>query len=153
MTIIKADIAHLPMIRQFVDYWLSGRGTKVNAPGAVNDYFVSPSQHKKYIEKYDTYLLLINKQLIGWAVIQHNNTMIHFLIAGTHRGKGIGSFMLKYINPKSVHSKSDQSSGNPGPFYEKHGYKKVTTTQSNSRFDIDKIKPNRKKNIEVYEYA
>ena len=146
-----ARVNELPEISKFTDFWLSGRGLRVNAPGAVNDCFISPSQHKRYIVKYNTYLARFNEVLIGWAVVQTNGSLIHFIIAGTHRGRQIGSKFLKFINPEIIHSKIDQSSGDPGPFYEKHGYRKIETINSHSRLDIDKIKPNRKKNIDIYQ--
>ena len=151
VTFKRAQIIELKAISEFTDFWLSGRGMKVNAPGAVNDCFISPSQHRRYIEKYKTYVVYFNNELIGWAVVQKNNSLIHFLIAGDFRDRRIGSEFLKFINPPIIHSKLDQSSGNPGPFYEKHGYKKTDTVKSKSRLDIDKIRPNRKKNIDIYQ--
>ncbi|MCK5603360.1 GNAT family N-acetyltransferase [Candidatus Pacearchaeota archaeon] len=146
-----ARITDLPEVSKFTDFWLSGRGLRVHAPGAVNDCFISPSQHKRYIEKYETRLAHSNGELIGWAVVQNNGSLIHFLIAGPYRGLGIGSQFLKFIDPQQIHSKLDQSSGDPGPFYEKQGYRKIDTVKSHSRLDIDKIRPDRKKNIDIYE--
>ena len=149
-TLSQADIKDLDTIRRFTDFWLSGRGIKHNAPGAVDDCFISPSQHRRYILKYKTFLLHNKQSLIGWAVIQHDGSLIHFLMAGTHRGKGLGSLFLEKLHPDKIHSKSDQSSGNPGPFYEKCGYKKIKTVKSQSRLDIDKIRPDRKANIDIF---
>lgn len=151
ITITKAKIEDLLEISQFADFWLSGRGIKNNAPGAVNDYFISPGQHKKYISKYQTWLARYHGLLVGWAVIQHDGSMIHLLISGYYRGQGLGTAFLNAINPKKIHSKSDQSSGNPEPFYVKNGYIKTDTVKSKSRIDIDKIKPNRKPNIDIFE--
>jgi len=151
MIIRKATLEDLTNIRNFTDFWLAGRGKALGVPGAVNDCFLSPSQHKKYIEKYDTWLILELTVIIAWAVIQNDGSLIHFLVAGTHRKKGAGTIFLNFLKPNTIHSKLDQSSGDPGPFYEKHGYKKVDTVKSNSRFDIDKIRPNRKKNIDIYQ--
>jgi len=147
----KATIADLKDICFFTDFWLAGRGIRMNAPGAVNDYFISPSQNKKYIEKYETWLVCEEKEIIAWAVIQHDGSLIHMMVAGTHRKEGIGMKFLKEIAPKKIHSKSNQSSGNPNGFYEKAGYVKTGTVQSKSRLDINKIKPNRKKIIDIYE--
>lgn len=153
MKIEKATIQDLNNIRTFTDFWLSGRGLQVKAPGAVNDCFISPSQHKKYIEKYSTYIIKIDGQIIAWSVIQNNGSLIHMLVAGTHRHLGIGSILLNFLKPQKIHSKSDQSSGNPAKFYEKAGYTKIDTVQSKSRLDIDKIRPNRKKNIDIYQHS
>lgn len=145
-----ATIHDLTEVRNFTDFWLAGRGKRVNAPGASNDCFISPSQHKKYITKYRTYILKENGKIIGWAVTQYDGSLIHFLIAGTHRGKGHGRKFLKDIGPTIIRSKNNQQTGNPAIFYEKLGYKKIETIKSNSRLDIDKIRPDRKKNIDIY---
>jgi len=151
LTIQQATIQDLPAIRNFTDYWLAGRGIVKKAPGAVNDYFISPSQHKKYIEKYKTFMAHINDGFVAWAVIQNDGSLIHLLVAGTHRGLGIGSALLKHLSPEKVHSKSNQSTGNPEGFYEKQGYKKTETRLSRSRLDIEKIKPDRKPIIDIFE--
>lgn len=151
MELKKATIEDLDKIRRFTDFWLAGRGLPSKAPGAVNDYFISPSQHKKYITKYSTYLLLDNRGLIAWAVIQNDGSLIHFLVEGYSRHEGIGKYFLKLLNPPKIHSKSNQSSGDPGPFYKKMGYTKTATVKSKSSLNIDKIKPDRKPIIDIYE--
>lgn len=146
-----ATIADLKAICKFTDYWLAGRGIAQKAPGSVNDYFISPRQHKKYIEKYTTYIATDNGKLVGWCVIEGSNTMIHLLVAGDKRGQGIGLRLLEFTNPQTVRSKSNQSSGNPTPWYERHGYEKTHSEQSRGRFDIDKLRPHRPKIIDVLE--
>jgi len=147
----KATISDLNNICKFTDFWLAGRGLRIKAPGAVDDYFISPSQHKKYIQKYSTWIIREGTNLIAWAVIQNDGSLIHMLVAGTHRKQGIGMNFLKQLSPAKIHSKSDQSSGNPAKFYEKAGYVKTNTVRSKSRLDIDRIRPNRKKNIDIYQ--
>jgi len=148
-TIRAATVGDLKAICQFTDYWLAGRGLAKKAPGSVNDYFISPRQHKKYIEKYTTYIATENDRIIGWSVIEGSNTMIHLLVAGDKRGQGLGLQMLEFTNPQTVRSKSNQSSGNPTPWYERHGYVKTHSEQSRGRFDIDKLRPRRPKIIDV----
>jgi len=146
----KATLSDLTDIQKFTDFWLAGRGKRVNAPGATNDCFISPSQHTKYIQKYTTFLMFTGKILAGWAVTQNNGALIHFLIAGNYREQGLGHKLLKHVSPLMIHSKSNQQSGNPGPFYEKLGYTKIESRKSHSRLDIDKIRPNRPKVIDIY---
>lgn len=148
--IITASLEQLEEIKEFTDFWISGRGMKLKVQGAVNDTFISPRQHKKYIQKYTVKLLYDRTKLIGWAVIQTDGALIHFLISGKHRRQGIGSKFLKKIGPRSIRSKSDQSSGNPAGFYTKNGYTLTSSIQSKSRFDINKIRPNRPKNIDIF---
>lgn len=147
----RATLDDIPALRKFTDFWLAGRGRRVRAPGAVNDCFISPAQHRKYIVKYSTSLLFQEELLIGWAVIQHDGSLIHFLIAGSHRRQGFGKRFLLSLCPKKIHSKADQSSGDPGGFYKHLGYHKTRSIQSKSRLDIDKIRPNRKPNIDIFE--
>lgn len=144
-----ATIEDLKFVSRFTDFWLSGRGKRVNAPGAVDDYFISPSQHTKYICKYRTFLCIDGDQLLGWAVIEPSGTLINLLVAGNRRGEGIGKAMMILLKPKCVRSKSDQSSGNPVAFYEKLGYHRTRCESSRSRLDIDKIRPKRKSNIDI----
>lgn len=144
-----ATIEDLKAVSRFTDFWLSGRGKRLKALGAVDDCFISPSQHKKYICKYRTLICLDEVQLVGWAVIEPSSTLIHLLVAGNFRGQGIGRQMMQILSPKFIRSKSDQSSGNPIAFYKWFGYEIVRTEQSRSRLDIDSIKPNRKPNIDI----
>lgn len=145
-----ATINDLYDICRFTDYWLAGRGLRVKAPGAVNDYFISPSQHKRYILKYKTYIVRLDGEIIAWAVIHTTDTMIHLLIAAPYRGRGIGSSILKHLAPGQVRSKSNQSTGNPAEFYIKNGYTFSKQVLARRRIDIDKLKPNRKPIIDIF---
>ena len=144
-----ATLDDLKDVSRFTDFWLSGRGKRVKAFGAVDDCFISHSQHKKYICKYRTLICLEDLELVGWAVVEPSDTLINMLVAGNYRGQGIGRQMMCLLSPKFVRSKLDQSSGNPTGFYEKLGYTKVKTVKSRSRLDIDIIRPKRKPNIDV----
>lgn len=144
-----ADLDDLKSICVFTDYWLSGRGKRHGAIGAIDDCFISPRQNKKYIEKYYTLFCIDGLEIVGWAVLEPSGTLIHLFVAGNYRGRGIGKKMMQILSPKIVRSKSDQTSGNPIGFYEKLGYQKVATEKSRSRFDIDELKPDRKPNIDI----
>lgn len=146
-----ATIDDLKSVSRFTDFWLSGRGKRVQAAGAVDDCFISPSQHKKYICKYRTFLCLNEFRILGWAVVEPSGTLIHLIVDGHCRGCGIGRQMMSLLSPKYVRSKLDQSSGNPIGFYKKLGYRKVRTEKSRSRLDIDVVRPKRKPNIDVLE--
>lgn len=153
LTYRQAVIDDVKELCKFTDWWLAGRGKAKGVAGAVNDCFVSPGQHRKYILKYQTWICLDAKKIIGWAVVQSSDSMIHLLVDGNYRGKGIGSRLVKMIAPRFVRSKFDQSSGNPFGFYNKLGYRKVKRVRSRSRLDIDKICPSRNPNIDVMEYS
>lgn len=124
-----AEITDIPIIRNFVDYWLSGRGFYKGVPGSSNDYFVSQRQHEDYLKYKKVHLAFDNDRLVGWAVLQKNGSLIHLLVDGNYRGRGIGSSLVKILNPERVRSKYDQSTGNPEGFYKKLGYVKVGETR------------------------
>ncbi len=146
-----ATLEDLKAVSRFTDFWLSGRGKRVKAFGAVDDCFISPSQHKRYICKYRTVLCIDELKILGWAVVEPSSTIIHLLVAGNHRGHGIGKKLVECCAAKYVRSKSDQSSGNPIGFYERLGYRKLRAVKSRSRLDIDRIRPKRKPNIDYLE--
>lgn len=147
-----ARLADLKRIGNFTDWWISGRGKAKGVPGAVDDCFISPGQHKKYILKYRTLICIDRGKIVGWAVVQNGGTLIHILVAGDSRCLGIGKTMMKILSPRYVRSKKDQSTGNPFEFYESLGYRKIRCEQSRSRFDIDEIRPTRRPNIDIFEY-
>lgn len=149
----QAVLGDVKALCKFTDWWLAGRGKAQGAAGAVNDCFVSPGQHRKYVLKYKTWICCHDNYIVGWAVVENSNTMIHLLVAGDYRGCGIGSKLVLILSPRLVRSKLDQSSGNPIGFYAKLGYRKVKRVQSRSRLDIDKICPTRDANIDVLEYS
>lgn len=147
-----AVLSDLADICKFTDWWLAGRGKAKGVTGAVNDYFISPGQHRKYIQKYRTLLALDGLKIVAWAVRQPNRTLIHLLVADTYRNCGIGKMMMLILSPKVVRSKSNQSSGNPIGFYEKLGYRLIQRRKSHSRLDIDKVRPARKSIIDVLKF-
>lgn len=146
----KARIDDLGDIGHFTDWWISGRGKAKGVVGAVNDCFITKKQHKKYIEKYETLLAFRGVFIVGWAVKGHNEVLIHLLISGPYRGKGIGKAMISILRPRVIRSKKDQSTGNPIGFYEKLGYKRLRSEQSKASFSIDKSRPTRPENIDVF---
>lgn len=149
-TFHTATHTDLPAIRTFVDFWLSGRGMTHHVPGAVNDYFITPSQHSKYISKYTTTLILQNNTIIGWAVQQPDLSLIHLLISAPHRRNGLGSKFLQHLQPPSIHSKSNQSSGDPAPFYAKNGYSLSHIQRPAPRLNQKPTAPTKPKTIAIY---
>jgi len=120
----QARESDLPAITAFVDFWLAGRGLADKIPGSAHDYFVPAGRHLKYVTKYVTLLALLENCIIGWAVKTHKGVLIHLLVAGAFRNEGIGSKMLKLMDPETIRSKMDQSAGDPADFYVKRGYVK-----------------------------
>jgi len=133
----RATFVDLPAIVQFVDLWLAGRAKKAGAVNAGDDYFVTPQQHKSYLRGGIVYIALEGDKIVGWGVKGRNNVLIHLLVAGDCRGKGVGSELLKRLNPDVIRSKSDQSTGDPASFYEEHGYAKAGVRKVGKKHNID----------------
>ena len=134
-------------IAKFVDFWLAGGAKKLGIPGAGQDYFVPRGQQIGYLKYKTTYLAIHNNKIIGWSVKSKNKTLIHLLITPEYRGRGIGGHLLEILNPELVRSKSDQSTGDPRQFYEKHGFE-VTEADQGKHKNID-ILQHRKKQDEL----
>jgi len=117
-----AGLVDLDKIKEFVDFWLSGRGNRVNAPGAVDDCFVSVGQHKAYLRRYLVVVALEDDRIVGWAVKTLKGVLLHLLVAGDQRGQGVGGELLRIMGPVSVRSKIDQSTGDPTGWYMRKGY-------------------------------
>lgn len=115
------------MITHFVDYWLSGGAQHDLAPGGGQDYFVPKARHEGYLKKHHVLIALDGNHIVGWAVTTQRHSLIHLLVAGDCRGHGVGQEMLRILNPELIRSKIDQSTGDPTPFYERHGYVKTSS--------------------------
>lgn len=121
-----ANLSDLDLIVEFVDRLLSGK-----------DFFCPRGQHIGYFN-YKTILVCFDGPvLIGWAVRQKNGSLIHLLVDPEYRCQGIGSHLLEELHPLLIRSKSDQSTGDPRPFYEKHGYTKDTGERVGKNLNID----------------
>jgi len=151
ITYRKAELSDIQTIQNFTDFWLAGRGKRQGVPGSSNDCFISTGQHIGYLKKSTVLLCFDNEKIIGWAVKHYNGSLIHLLIAAPYRNQGIGSTMLRMLNPPRIRSKTDQSTGNPTPFYEKFGYEKVRSETSRPTFYIPKKRRTPQKNIDVLE--
>jgi len=136
MEIRKATKEDLPAIIQFTDYWLAGRAKNQGVEFAGNDYFISPRQHTKYLNHYDVVVAIYKGEIVGWAVKQHQQTLIHLLIDADFRGKGIGEKLLKTLDPRLIRCKTDQSTGDPTSFFLKQGYRRLSNIKIGRRRQI-----------------
>jgi GNAT superfamily N-acetyltransferase len=127
----------LQTIRDFTDFWLSGKGYAAKIPGAGKDYFIPTGQHIDYLRQKTTLLAFSQATLVGWGVRQRDGTLIHLLVDSRCRGKGIGAQILKLLTPVAIRSKADQSTGDPINFYLKHGYKKTSDQKIGKHKNID----------------
>lgn len=139
MTVVyrKANERDIPAITAFVDYWLAGRGLADGVPGSAHDFFVPAGRHLKYVTKYTTLIALLDNCIIGWSVKTHLGVLIHLLVAGTFRHRGIGTELLRRQDPDQVRSKMDQTAGNPAEFYEKLGYARAPMPAQGKKQNIE----------------
>jgi len=121
-----AELSDLDNIVLFVDRLLSGR-----------DFFCPRGQHISYFKYKTIVICLQSDKLIGWAVRQKAGSLIHLLVDPDCRGHGIGSHLLEILEPLVIRSKSDQSTGDPIKFYEKHGYTKTSDERVGRNKNID----------------
>ncbi len=121
----------------FVDFWLSGRAKAKGIEGGGNDYFVTRQQHRSYFKNSHILLAETKGNVVGWGVKTVKNVLIHLLIDARERGRGIGKEMLERLDPDIIRSKSDQITGDPGPFYEKYGYVHIAERKVGSKRNID----------------
>ncbi len=121
-----AVLSDLEPIIKFVDRLLAGK-----------DFFCPRGQHLGYFKYKTIVVTLDDEKLIGWAVRQKNGSLIHLLVDTDYRGMGIGTHLLKILDPLFIRSKFDQSTGDPFPFYEKHGYHKTSDERIGKHKNID----------------
>jgi N-acetylglutamate synthase-like GNAT family acetyltransferase len=133
----RATIKDCSAIVSFVDFWLSGRARAQKIANAGDDYFVTKAQQLNYLRHCYVLLAEIDRQIVGWAVKESTNVLIHLLIDARYRNKGIGAEMLRRLNPDVIRSKSDQITGNPIAFYEKYDYVKVGNVKVGRKRNID----------------
>jgi len=111
-----------PAITNFVDRLLSGI-----------DYFVPRGRQRAFLKKYQVFIAELFGQVVGWSVVDKHGKLIHLLVATEYRGCGIGGRLLEISAPKSIRSKSDQSTGNPIQFYRLHGYTLIASSAGKHR--------------------
>ncbi len=133
----RARESDLPAITSFVDFWLAGRGLADGVHGSAHDYFVPAGRHLKFVTKYTTLIALVENCIIGWSVKTHQGVLIHLLVAGTFRHRGIGSELLKRMDPESIRSKMDQAAGDPAEFYAEQGYTKSPNPPQGKKHNIE----------------
>lgn len=136
-----ATTADVPAIAAFADYWLAGRGMVDKTPGSAHDYFIPLGRHFKFVTKYVTLLALTNDFIIGWSVKTNKQVLIHLLVAGNFRHRGIGSQLLKQLSPELVRSKTDQAAGDPAKFYANHGYTPANLPHQGKKHNVQIFTP------------
>jgi len=87
------------------------------------------------ISRGSVYIAETGTILIAWAVC-NDGRLWNLLVHPKYRGQRIGGAFMEHLKPHMIHSKSDQSTGDPIQFYEKLGYKR-TQTGTGRKHNID----------------
>lgn len=127
-------------ICKFVDFWLSGKARQEGIESGGRDCFIPKGQQKDYLKNYTVVLAVNDDEILGWAVMQKDQTLIHLLVSGDYRNLGIGKSLLFFLNPKAIRSKTDQSTGNPNEFYKRQGYSSQEKLCTGKHHNIDVLK-------------
>ena len=71
------------------------------------------------------YAIRVDDDFAAIAIVYNGSTLQNLYVHPEHRRLGVGSTVLRYLNPDMVRAKGNMSQGNPVPFYEGEGYKAV----------------------------
>jgi len=110
VVIRKAEIKDQYAITKYLDKYLR------------RDWFETRKRLLTFLKFYNCHVAFDKDKLIGFSVVQKNGLMIRLLIIPEYRGMGVGGRMLRESKPQIIRCKTDQSTGDPSAFYEKHGY-------------------------------
>jgi len=87
-----------------------------------SDGFIGDRRLRYYLQRDRTYVALEGEEIVGVAIHSKKKTLYNLIVDETRRGQGIGTKLLQAVNPDYIRCKVNVSSGNPIPFYQKHGY-------------------------------
>ncbi|MCD4740258.1 ribosomal protein S18-alanine N-acetyltransferase [archaeon] len=100
-----------------------------------NQAFKKPWTFPRFVEQYETnkegFLVAEDKKVIGFSVTDPNGLLMLLAVDDKHKGKGIGSELLKAaldflksLGVSKAYSHVRKSNEQVIKFYEKHGFKK-----------------------------
>ena len=113
LVIRRADPRDLTAVTFFVDTCLR------------NDYFFRTGHLQAMLAsaRHRVSLIILDDALVGLAITTRPATLVNLLIHPAYRGLGIGTTVLKHVNPSAVRCKTDMSTGDPGRFYAKNAFR------------------------------
>lgn len=113
MNIRLATPADRPALQAFIDTHLR------------RDFFMPHDLLRHVLEDgyHRTTVTEISGQLVALAVVTRKpNRLVNLLVHPDHRGSGIGTALLRHVDPDVVRAKVNMSTGDPTPFYARFGY-------------------------------
>lgn len=92
--------------------------------GLRADAYIPRGQMRAILKRScsDVYIISYEGEVCGFAILYTGRKLHNLFIVDWARRKGIGSIVLRALDPQQIRSKSDISHGNPRKFYESHGY-------------------------------
>lgn len=69
------------------------------------------------------YAIRVEGDFAAIAIVYEGSTLQNLYVHPEHRRLGVGTAVLRYLNPQVVRAKSNMSQGDPTGFYAQNGYK------------------------------
>lgn len=103
-----------------------------------SDAWIPRALIRDVIERADHELLLAtaNAQIVGVALTAGPRILTNLLVHPLYRSVGIGTALLKRVDPDAVRVKVDMSTGNPTAYYVSHGFRPTLIKGRNARVHL-----------------
>lgn len=76
------------------------------------------------------YAIRVEGDFAAIAIVYEGSTLQNLYVHPEHRRLGVGTSVLRWLNPEVVRAKTNMSQGDPTEFYSKNGYKSATVDPS-----------------------
>lgn len=103
-------------------------GTYYFKRGHWNELVRNPA-YQVYAISWAPSLDVARHQIIGLAILGRHTTLFNLYLDPHWRSQGIGSIVVRTLDPEVIRSKTDEKTGDPTPFYERLGYKVIQERQ------------------------
>lgn len=69
------------------------------------------------------FAILVEHDFAAIAIVYKGSTLTNLYVHPEHKAQGVGTAVLRWLNPSVIRAKGNMSQGNPVAFYEKNGFK------------------------------
>ena len=108
--IIKAEEKDIPIILGFSDIFLR------------RDWIINKGYLLSNLKNGIILLAFFNDKIVGIGICK-NKTLYLLYVHPKFRSQKIGSKLLQKLKPETIRARTNQTTGNPVPYYERLGYK------------------------------
>ncbi len=108
--IIKAEEKDIPIILGFSDIFLR------------RDWIINKGYLLSNLKNGIILLAFFNDKIVGIGICK-NKTLYLLYVHPKFRSRKIGSKLLQKLKPETIRARTNQTTGNPVPYYERLGYK------------------------------